>query len=183
MRSGSWALATTLSIVGEHLFANATEPVNEALAPDALQSLPYGTGAGCVTHVVAHEYTLGVGASVTLDLYDGSLADVFGVASPLRVLRGWAIWVHSGGDTSGVTVGNAGSNPHPLGFGSATYTKSIYPGGAAEAGGPKDIAVTATVRNVKIQNASAVAAVVRVFLGGSSTASGEAAGPPGIVYP
>jgi hypothetical protein len=184
MTGGSWRLETTMALVSEHTFAFAPVANTVSVAPDALQSLPYGTGSGTTSIVFARTYTMAPGEVLTFDLYDGSMTDVHGVAAPFRVLRSWAIWVESDGSASGVTIGNAASNAHPLGFGATTHTKTVFPDGPAETGGsPAGIAVTATVRNVKVLNNAIVPTKVVVHFGGSSTASGEAMGTVGGVYP
>lgn len=170
MTGGSWKLQTALAISGQNLLTNTVAPVALSATPTASQSLVYGTGAGTLTIITNNTYVIGPSGTLTLNLFDGSMTDMAGATAPFRLLRGYSIFVQSGGDSTGVTIGNAGSNPHPLFFGATSATKTIYPGGPDDSGGTgvgTGVAVTSTVANVKIVNnsPSAFVTVVVTFTG------------------
>lgn len=149
-----------------------------------ISTLGFGSGEGSLAVIVDQVRGLTAGASETLDLYDGSLLDVHEDPAEFRVLREYAVWVVSGGDTDGLTIGQAGANPHPLFWIGTTPGKTIYPGGIGDAGtDPSGVAVTATVRNLKLTNNGAVALTYRIYLAGGHGMPGVAMGPLGLTYP
>ena len=175
MTGGSWKSQTALTLTGQLQVANAPLPLAQSLAPNAIQSLPYGTGVGTASIVVSQTYLLAAGSSVTLNLYDGSLLDVTNAAAAMRLLRAYAIWISAGGDSAGVTIGNAGSNPHPLFFGATTSTKTIYPSSEGDGSGNSvgaGVVVSATACNVKLQNNGAVPVTLSVNFAGTQAVSG-----------
>lgn len=175
MTGGSWKLQSSLTLVGQNLLPNTTQPLTQQLNPTAAQSLPYGTGVGTASIIVSQSYVISAGATLTLDLYDGSLTDIAGSAAAFRLLRAYAIAIAGGGDSAGVTIGNAGSNPHPLFFGATSATKTIYPSSDSDGGGNSagvGVAVTATVRNVKLVNNGAVPVTVSVNFAGTQAVAG-----------
>jgi len=161
--------------------ANPTRAVNQVLG--------FGTAASQCNQIVLMERSLGPGLSETLDLYDGSsnsppLIDIVNANVALRTLRSATFWILDGGDSAGVTVGNAASNAHPLWWGGTTPTQTIYPESGPLSGGQQvGVAVTATVRNVKVLNNGAVSVTYLVALAGSLNVSGGAMGVLGLTYP
>lgn len=176
MTGGSWRVTTQLSLTGQNQLPNTTAPVALSLNPTATHSLPYGTGVGTASIVVSNAYLLAPGASVTLNLFDGSLTDMSGATAAFRLLRGYSIFVSDGGDTAGVSIGGAASNEHPLFSGGATYAKTVYPGGPDDSGGGGTIAgvaVTSSACNVLITNNSPTAfATVTASFAGTQCVSG-----------
>lgn len=151
---------------------------------DNQMRLPFGVGAGTASLVVVTARSLAAGSSETLNLYDGSLLDVYGDAAPFRVLRGVSVWVESDGDSAGVTFGDAASNATPLFFGDPAHTQTVYPGGPAAVGGsPAGVTVTASTCNLKIVNNGAVPVSYGLLLLGSQHAAGVASGVLGLTYP
>lgn len=185
MTGGSWRLSVGLKVRGRKQPLNAAAAAPLTLARGLVQSLDFGTGSGTLSLAVAQVRSLGAGASETLDLYAGTdLADLYGDAAPFRVVRAFALWVVSGGDAAGLTVGNAGADPLPLFFGAGAHTETVYPGGVPVLGGsPAGVAVTSTARNLKVANNGAVAADYLIALAGSPVSSGMAMGPMGLTYP
>ncbi len=133
-------------------------------------ALTYGTGTGQADILCNGDYLLAISGTVTFDLYANGLPNSLGGAANFRKLKGVYVRVLSGGDTSGVIVGNAGANPHGLYFGAVTQTWKLLPGGPPLTGGDgTGVTVDATHRNLLITNGSGAAAVtVRVFLAGTS---------------
>jgi hypothetical protein len=189
MTGGSWQLQTALTLSGESLKLNAPAAVSQALAPVTRQTLSHGTGtttgSGKFGVAVAKSYGIAPGGTVTVNLYDGTLTDLFNDAANFRLLQSYAIWISSGGDEDGVTVGNADTNGHPLFFGSASHTKTVYPSSPADGGGSDaGVAVTSSACNVKLVNNGAVTAVVGVYFAGSSAVGGVPIGMLlGLTYP
>jgi len=185
MTGGAWKSTTSLAVSGQTLLPNTAAPVGLSRGPSAVAALPYGTGPGTASQIVSLTYVLAPGSSVTLNLFDGSLKDMAGDQANLRLLRAYAIWISAGGDASGVTVGNAGADPHPLFGGSGAQTKTVYPNGEPDGGGGGTITpVTPSACNVKIANNSPTAfATVEVNFAGTQCVPGAAMGPLGCVYP
>lgn len=185
MTGGKWQQQTILGLQGQNQLINTASPVTQSANPIATETLPYGTGPGTVSIIIAGSYLLTAGATVTVNLFDGSTNDITGSGATLRLLRAYAIWISAGGDTSGVTIGNAGSNPHPLFWGSTATTKTIYPAGAEDAGGGSTIvgvAVTSSACNVKIVNNGAVPVTVLANFGGTQCVSGVPSGFPNLLF-
>lgn len=173
MTGGTLTLGTSFRFNAKHLPALGLGANPVHLADGATQSLGYGTGSATVTLVVARTAGLGSGASETLNLFDGSLLDVFDKAANFRTLRGVALWVESGGSTSGLTIGAASSNAHPLFFGATTHTATVYPDGPAfTMGSPAGVAVTSTSCNVKLLNNASVQTRYSLVFIGSESVSG-----------
>jgi hypothetical protein len=165
---------------------NATRPAqgastNNTLAKPALSvpqgwnlSLSWGQAVNTFESYVAILNTLAGAASVTYDLFDGSLSDVTGVAAPFRTLQFVAVYQISnaagtaGSDSSGLTVGNAAANAHAFWLSAAATTYSIegvygFPFAQGSRAGK---VVDATHRNLKILNADAVNTATYVFCAG-----------------
>lgn len=189
MTGGSWQSSFGLRLAGKSL-GSGNIAYNRANPTRAIsQVLGFGNGSGTMNQMVLMERSLGPGASETLDLYDGSsnnpqLLDVMNDVVTFRTLRSAAFWILDGGDTAGVTIGNAGSNAHPLWWGGTTPTQTIYPSSGPLAGGQQaGVAVTATVRNVKVVNNGAVIVTYLVAFAGSINITGMAMGVLGLTYP
>lgn len=145
-------------------------PEAEALSTGGL-SLAFGTGTDQADILCAGQFSIaGGGGTLTIDLYAGTdLKDVFGGTAAVRTLKAVHIDIDSGGDTTGVTIGSAGANPHPLFFSATNDRWTVFPGGPPlSGGGGAGVAVTNTVKNVLITNNGAVAVVVDVFVAGTS---------------
>jgi hypothetical protein len=169
MTSGTWIGYAGAQVQAGKLPANAltTLPFGSAVGPQF--SLAYGTGSGQADLYVVQFRTLAFGAAETLDLYAGTVLDVFGDAAAFRTLRQVVLWVYAGGDAAGVTVGNAAANPHPLFFGATTQTWGIYPSGPGLVGGSlAGVAVSTTARNLKVLNNGAVSVTYGLALAGGS---------------
>ena len=131
-------------------------------------SLTNGTASGKADILVYQLKTLTATTAATYDLYTGTdLKDLFGQTAAGRSVRHLAVWVDSGGDSSGVLVGG-GSNPVPL-FADATDKFKFFPSGPPFlAGSPAGIAVGATTGNLRIENLGAVSVTVGIYLAMSS---------------
>lgn len=186
MTGGSWVLSVGGSMTATKLPALGTEADGWSHSPGSAQQLEFGTGSGAASIFVAQTRTLGAGASETLNLYDGSVVDVFDDPAAMRLLKSFALHIPSGGggDTAGVTVGAAASNAHPLFFGANTHTQTVYPAGPPMTGGsPDGVAVTSSACNVLVTNNGAVAVTYRVLIAGAAEVSGAAMGVLGLTYP
>jgi hypothetical protein len=169
--SGSWRLTTSVKAQGTTLPTGGVKAVPMSVPTGQTQTLGYGTASGQCNLQVVTKATLAAGASTTLDLYGGSVLDIFGAAAAFRELRAVVVWVESGGDSTGVVVGDDGvvTNPAPLFLSGTTPRVTVYPSGPAfSAGSPAGATVDATHKNLKITNAGAVAVTVVVALSGSN---------------
>jgi hypothetical protein len=163
-------------------------PVNSLSEPSASanlvlsETLDFGVSIGQINRPCVGQYLIAAGASLTLNLYDGGttssdLTTQYGEAANLRLARFIYIAIVDGGDTAGVTVGNAASNAFVGGFDSATSTKTIYPDGPPHMdGSPAGFTVSSTQKNLKILNNGAVEVVVNVVVTGSNITIGMATG-------
>ncbi len=183
MTGASWQMNMSLRLAGQYLAPGNVRPAKANVADQISQVMGYGTGSDQMTQILLQDRTLGAGASELLDLYDGTtnspqLRDIGGwEAIAFRNIKGFSLWISDGGDTAGVTVGAAGSNPNTLWFGGTTPTQTVYPGGAAMSGGSDaGKAVTTSARYVKVLNNGAVQVTYTVAIGGVQTVGGSPMG-------
>ena len=103
------------------------------LSKSVAATLSQGTGAGQVNAVVVREDTVNASSSLTYDLFDSTLLDVFDVATAFQTIKFvWLALIDNPDGTTGassVTVGNAAAEPHQLWFGADAHTASVFPGG------------------------------------------------------
>lgn len=168
--SGS-AQITEVTIAPQGTASTTVIPAPTAGAGVAVsQSLEYGTGSGQADIYCAGNFTLGAGLTVTWDLYTGTdFKDLFGETAAFRKLKSITVAVLSGGDASGLVVGNAASDAASLFFGANTQTWTVYPSGPPLFGGsPAGVTVDATHKNLKIANAGAAEITFAVALAGTS---------------
>jgi hypothetical protein len=89
----------------------------------------YGTsGSLLVNRVIVQVRQLAVSTSEELNLFDGSLLDMNGVAAPLTRIKFIQVAIVANatdGYASSATIGNAGTNPNQLWFGGTTQTQTI----------------------------------------------------------
>lgn len=181
LTAGTFQIVSQGQISGAQIAPQGTAVSNDFSPPTAgavastQLSLAYGTGSGQADILCAGEYDLTVSGggtpSVTIDLFANGLPNVFGGTANFLHLKAIHVSIKSGGDSSGVKIGNAGANPNKLYFDSATDTWTILPNGTPFVGGDPatGVVVDSTHRNILIANASAVAVVtVRVMLAGTS---------------
>ena len=170
MTSGSWFLTAAIRAAGTLTPTDQPTGSSITLTDSADQSLTYGTSSGNADIIVWRTKPLTAGATATYDLYTGTdLKDLFDATAAFRKIKSVAIWVDSGGDTSGVTIGNAASNANALFFGAQAHTATIYPSGPAFLGGsPAGVTVDATHKNLKVLNNGAVSVVVGIAIAGTS---------------
>lgn len=196
MNGGSFQLSVSVKVSGS-IPAPGNTPTNTI--PDAqktvgggsTQTVSYGTGSGKGDSFCSAEFAIAPGATLTLDLYAGGvddedLPDLFRHAAPLRVVRSVVVAIGTGtGDASGVRVGGAAADEWQGWFVQAGGQQDIFPGGAPFVqGSPAGKEVTATARNLAIENLSASEYVrVRVSLAGGKITSGMSMGTLGGVYP
>ena len=160
-----------LQIAPQGTATNVTlpNPTAEATA-SGTAAFAFGTGSGQCSIYCTADYLLNASGTVTIDIYANGLPNALGGDANFRTLKACVFSIVTGGDTAGVTIGNAASNAHALFFGTQTSTWTIYPGasgiplsGSSAAGATVD----ATHRNIKItNNSSSVAVTVRVVLAG-----------------
>lgn len=142
------------------------------LSKSIASTLAYGTGVGQVDAVVVREDTVNASASLTYDLADSTLLDVFDVATAFQTIK--FVWLalidNPDGTTNAtsVTVGNAAADPHQLWFGADAHTAAVFPGGPPFCqGDPTGKTVDGTNNRVLVTNADAAnkASWVVVFAG------------------
>lgn len=196
MTGGNVGLNLTLSGLGQFARPGQFAPVQVQLGtatlplPPVVASLLFGAASGQMNLLVCQSRGLQAGASETLDLFTGTDAkDIDGQTAAFRLLK-WAIfWVIAGGDSTGVTVGNAASNAQLMTLGGTTPTATIYPSGPPLLlGSPAGSVVDASHKNLKVLNNSPTALVTYgLLLAGCDTAaptSGAEMGLPlGPTYP
>lgn len=136
---------------------SVTAPAHAAVRPTAFRQqyhsqAVYRTGAAPadIDALVYATRTLAAGASDDLNLADGSLRDVDNFPVALAVLKLFCVQILSG---TGLVVGNAPANPHPLWFGGPGHTLGFDATAApllmgSAAGKP----VTAAARVVRVAN-------------------------------
>jgi len=173
MTAGSWRLTTALNVVGINAFSGSVNPPKTKDSVAQIQALLFGVTDNNVDQVIFLNRTLAASASDLLNLFDGSLPDITGTAAPMRHLKGVMAWIVSGGDASGVTVGDTGAiaNPMPLFFGGTHPNQTIYPSGPPLLGGENitGVVVSNTVKNLNITNNGAVSVIYGLALAGTST--------------
>ena len=84
MTGGNVNLNLTLSALAQYQPVNAFSPVSLSLdssrLPPVIKSMLFGADRGLINLIVAQPRTLQAGASETLNLFDGSLLDIWGPA-------------------------------------------------------------------------------------------------------
>lgn len=167
--SGSMRASATLTPQGTASTSTLTNP-QSSVTGGSTQVLSYGTSTAQADILCSGDFTLTAGSSVTLDLYTGTdFKDVFGATAALRKLKSIELHIVTGGDTAGVTIGNAASNGTALFFGANTQTWTIYPSGAPFMGGsPAGVAIGSTTKNLKVLNNGAISVTVRLVIAGTS---------------
>lgn len=170
MTSGTWNLSAAVRLTGRLTPTNQTVGSRYTDADRISQTLAYGTSTGQADILCYQTRTLTAGATLTLDLYTGTdFKDVFGDTAALRKVKGLCVWVDSGGDTAGVTVGAAATDIWPAFFGNSSDVWNIFPSGPPLVGGsPAGVAVGAATKNLKILNNGAVSVVVGIAVAGTS---------------
>lgn len=171
MTGGRGQVSVSMRFAGQLLPANAAAAATAVANDGLVQTLVYGTGSGQVDILVYQILpSLSAGASATYDLYTGTdLKDIFGDTAPFRKVKAIAVWVDSGGDASGVRVGGAASNVWAGFFADTSDKALIFPSGVPYLGGsPAGVAVGSSTKNLKVENAGAVAAVVGIWIAGTS---------------
>jgi hypothetical protein len=187
--SGSASVQTTVKVAATipppgNAVANSLPATTPTPSDSGTQTVPYGTSPGKADVYCVGQYQLAAGASITLNLYNGGatpndLTRLDGTAANLRNGRQLFARVVSGGDSTGVAVGGAGSNPWYGPLGSATAAPLIYPDGPPLPLGSltANFTVTATAKNLLLTNNSPTAtATVNVFVVGVSVTAGTLMG-------
>lgn len=193
--SGNTKIVTTVTMVGTvppggNAPSNTLPSTTGTPTSTTIQSLPYGVSSGQNDVFCAGEFLLAPSATLTLNLYDGGATTsdlvriVTGAAAAMVLAKSLTFAVVSDGDRNGVAVGGAASDEFFAYFGAAGDKVKIFPRGPTLPFGCDDgQVVSATAKNVKLENLSAsVSVVVRVTASGTSVAPGMAMGPLGSVY-
>jgi hypothetical protein len=173
--AGSWLVTAQAKISAAKIAPQGTASPTTLSNPtaDAVGTgqgdLAFGTATGQGDILCAGDYTLAGGANVVIDLFANGLPNLLGGTANFAKLKGTFFTVLSGGDSAGVAIGGAASNATAMFFGNQNDVWTIYPSGPPFPGGSDDgVVIDATHRNIKILNAGAVNATVRVLLAGSS---------------
>ena len=140
------SIIATLTGIADHGTPRATVELVKKI------DLATGTAAGQADKVFSDQRTLAASATEDLDLA-GVLADLLG--STITMAKVKAIFIFAAaGNTNDVVVGN-GTNPFLAGFGGATHTKAIPPGGFEMWYNPTGWTVTAATADIlKIANSA-----------------------------
>jgi hypothetical protein len=119
--------------------------------------------------------TLAASATVEIDLFDGTLKNLFDQSVVFDRLKLASIFITDsnyeiGGATAGgqLRIGNAATNGNPLWFGAIGNTQTIYPRGCPFLqGDPTGVVVNGTSKRILLENTHATQAVfyVAVFAG------------------
>lgn len=159
----------TIAAQGNAVSNAVTDPTTGA-SGGSTQSLSYGTTSGKADIVAVAEVDIAGAASATYDLYTGTdIKDLFGGTAAFRKIKSLVVQIMSGGDTSGVIVGAAASNEWVGFFGASGDTLTIYPSGPPfVVGSPAGVAVGSSTKNLKIANAGAASARIRISIAGTS---------------
>lgn len=170
MTGGTWTLSTAIRATG--LLTPANQPTGSRISlSDAIgQTLTYGTTAGKADIVCFQTRTLATVTAATYDLYTGTdLLDIFGDTAAFRKIKSLMVWVDSGGDAAGVTVGGAAADAWVAFFGNINDVWTVFPSGPPLLGGsPAGVAVGSGTKNLKILNNGAVSVVVGIAIAGTS---------------
>lgn len=185
MTGGSWRINTVLALTGALRPQFSSASISTTLDASAIQSIAFGTAEGEMSILVDQTRPLPAGVSETHNLFDGSLLDIYGDAAKFRKLRGFAFQVHSGGDSSGVTIRGGDSNPCTLFWVGTTPGQIVYPDGPAAAGGSDaGITISSSACTIKVTNNSAVECSYRMLFAGSVCVPGSPVGLAlSLLYP
>lgn len=147
--------------------------------------LPFGVAAGYADTTVVQSRIITAGNSATYDLYTGTdlLAQNGGTAA-FRLVKYLGVFVTAGGDTSGVRIGGAASNELVSFFASAGDQLDIFPDGPPfQAGSPAGVAVTSSVKNLKVENLGAEDVTLTIVVSGNVIVGGMWMGIGLLTYP
>lgn len=135
-------------------------------------TIRYGTGSGQFNSLIVQDRSLVGAAAETLNLFDGSLTDVFNRTAPLQNVKLLVVYqiANPTGTTaaSSLTVGNAASAVLRLNFGADADTWTVYLGGAEfKAGRPAGYTVDNTHKLFLVTNDDATnTATYRIVIAG-----------------
>lgn len=185
MTGGSFQITTQVNVSGVKAYLNGANTITLNTSASCTEQLSFGTTTSGVSVEVNQIRGLGVGASETLNLYDGSLLDIYGDPAVFRTVRGFGLWITSGGDTSGLKVEGGDSNPTTLFWTGTTPGKTVYPSSAPELGGSLvGVSITSSAYSLKVTNNGAVAVNYQLIVAGSAGVSGSPIGLLlGLLYP
>lgn len=159
MTSGDFTLKLTVQGSGQQAAGGTASSTVGVAGPSWQTSTPasvvlsFGTGAANFDTVVWQVRTLAASASETLNLFDGSLTDVFGIAAPLANYKVLAVVRVPNPDGStnstSVTVTPGVSNPLAM----PTPSLTVYSGGVPGAWGSlTGFTVSNTAKNLTLTN-------------------------------
>ncbi len=189
MTSGSWQMSLGLRLSGKKLAASNVVAIRANPTEQQSQVMGFGTGNDQMDQIVCQERTLAAGASENLDLYDGStntpqLLDICNDALALRTVKSFTLWIVAGGDSAGVTIGAAASNPNTLWWSGTTPKQTVYDDAPMSGGRNAGSTVSTSARYVKVLNNGAVAVTYLVAISGTTVVSGTPMGLlMGLTYP
>jgi hypothetical protein len=150
-------------------------PLNYPLSNAESLTFSATPGSGQYNLIVDQYRTLAASGSETLDLYGSTtpLLDIGGGTCAFRHIKLCLIWIWNGGDISGLTVGNAGSDPWLGNLSGTTTTQTCYPTGAplCWAGEPVTGLVVSTTHGQLLitNNSSAVSVTYALLIAGTTT--------------
>lgn len=178
MTGGQFSETFSVSIGGILSYLNGGASVPTTQTPTVPgQTLQFGTATGQMSVELNQLRTLGPGASETINLYDGSLLDIFSLPAVFRYVRNFTVFISLGGDSSGLTWGGGASNPTTLFMGGTLPTKTLYPSGPPDcSGSPAGVAITSSSYSVKFTNNGVVPVTYGIIIAGASGVSGSPMG-------
>lgn len=164
MTSGRVVLSTGFNFQGKNPPLSTLATLQQlSTAQQVLQnvfSLSYGTGSGQINTIIANAYELAASASNTHNLFDGTVPDIFAVASGLQNVKAVMIYLVANTDSSSpspsITIGNAATDALTLNLGGLTQTYQHFASSLPFlAGKLAGYTVNATNKNIKVLNDSA----------------------------
>lgn len=163
MTSGRLTLVTGFNFQGKNPPLSTLAALQQlATAQKTLQNvfnLSYGTGSGQINTIIANAYELAASASNTHNLFDGTVPDIFGVASGLQNVKAVMIYLIANSDASSpspsITIGNAAADQLALNLGGVTQTYQHFASSLPFlAGKLAGYTVNNTTKNIKVLNDS-----------------------------
>lgn len=171
----NWQAQENLGSLGNTL-VNRQNPT-KLVSLGSVAGSPANNTAGGADELYANTLTISASGTATINLT--SFTDACNQTSvSLSRVKAWRFWLLSSSDSSlgnactGITVGNAGSNPFLFNWGGTTPTQSLGNGEFFEWATPNaaGIAVSGSHENILITNTDSVnAAVVQVVICGGSS--------------
>lgn len=162
MNSGNVRIISGFTFTGTQIAQGVAglglKPGKKADGKTFAKTLQYGTASGLIDTIIFQPRELAGAATETLNLFDGSLLDIFKETGGLQTLREIYIQQIANADAStastGATIGNAALNGTQLWFGAVTHTYTLngLTGIPFHQGDDAGVTIDNTHKNVLITN-------------------------------